>query len=180
MTLWRLIGSSSRLEPRKGRISNGSPSTVARIGGVVEQDQALLGAQLGQCGFKLQSLVDGFVDILLDNLFAPRLQDAVVKPATKPFDPGKADTIQFVGFAVEHAHAGVDENAPNFVLLIRLVVMIAKHRQDRHAHAGQFSHQQLRLFRQAVVGQIATEEQHVRMIGKLRQKQARASPEPSC
>ena len=32
LTRYRLMGSSSRLEPRNGKISGGSPSTVARIG----------------------------------------------------------------------------------------------------------------------------------------------------
>ena len=85
------------------------------------------------------------------------------KPPANPLRPGEPDPPHLDGVAVEHNDPGVDQDSTDLVFMARLEVMIAQHGDDRQFRGNrQFLHEQVRLIRQTVIGQIAAEHEHIR------------------
>ena len=97
------------------------------------QDGDLLrSAQPGQRCLQLQRFLDGLVDELLENFFSPRSERPSTEAAAESFCAGEADTVNLVGIAIEHRHAGIGHEFRDFVLLAGLIVMIAQHGDGRN------------------------------------------------
>src|SRR4029077_21162542 len=107
----------------------------------------------GKGRLELERLVDRLLDEELDRLLTPRPQRTAPETTGKPLDPGKPHAPYLRHFAIEHGDAGVRQDAPDFVLLAALVVVVAQHGYDRNLHGrGQFAREYPRLIRKAVVG----------------------------
>ena len=80
-------------------------------------------------------------------------------------------TLQhFAGFAVEHRDAGAGEDVAHLELLVGFVVVIAEHRDCRHAQRRQLLRENARFVGKAVIGQVAGQQQEVGGLGDLREE----------
>ena len=132
---------------------------------VVQQRNPLRRAKARQRGFELQRLVDGLVHELLDDRLSPRSERTRPEPATETLDAGDADALQLAGVTVENGQAGIGQNPAHLILLARLEIVIAEHGDGGNPERRQLAGQHRRLFRQAVVGEVAGDQQDV---GRLR------------
>ena len=87
-----------------------------------------------------------------------------------PFTPAKPTPLHLAGVAVEHRHAGRFEDVAHLVLFARLEIVVAQHADHRDVDRAQLPRQDLRLLGQAVIGQVAAQQQHVRRLGRLGQQ----------
>lgn len=142
---------------------------------IVQHCDALIGAQLGQRGFEFERFVDGFVDELLDRIFTPGSERAASISAGKTFYAGKADAMDFACLAIEHAHSRTGKNAHDLIRFSRFVIMVAEHRNDRNPRCGQAVDQHMRLFRQAVISQIAAQDQHICVLRRMLKERAQVA-----
>ena len=92
---------------------------------------------------------------------------ALAEAAAEPLDAGDADAVHLARVAVEHHDAGVGENLADLVGFARLDVVVAEDRHRRYGDASEFACEHPRFLRQAVVGEIAGNQQHVRRLGCL-------------
>src|SRR5579884_1016581 len=76
--------------------------------------------------------------------------------------------MHFASIAVEHANARIGEDGRHFLLLAGFEVMIAQDGNDGNLDGGpQLTSQCVRLLRQTVVGQVASQEENVGTAGHL-------------
>jgi hypothetical protein len=122
-------------------------------------------------GLELQRFVHGLLHEQLDRVLAPGAERAAAEAARETFDAGKAHAFDLRGFAVKHRHTGVDENLPDLVLLARLVIVIPEDCDDRNLDCGrELTGEDARFVRQAVIGEIAAQRQHIRAAADLGEK----------
>jgi hypothetical protein len=122
---------------------------------VMEHGHALDGAQARERALELDRLLGGLVDEVLEALLAPRLERSLAEAAHVAFDACKAHAVQLDAVAVENVDAGRREDLLYLLRAARLVVVVSEHSDDGDALGGlQLGDQQMRLLRQAVVGQI--------------------------
>src|SRR5678815_1008202 len=125
-------------------------------------------AKARERAFQLECFVHGLAHEVLDDVFAPGPERAASESAAEAFYARKADALHLARVSVEHCDAGVGEDLPNLVGLPGFVVMIPEYRDTRNAkRRGDVAREHARLFRQAVVGQIATEHEDIRSLGDL-------------
>src|SRR5688572_15687186 len=138
--------------------------------GIVQQRHAAGGAQAREGRLELQRFVDRLLHESLDRPFAPRPERPAPEAAAKTLDSGEADAMDLGRFTIEDRHPGVRENLPDFILVAALVIMIAEDGDDGNVHrGGQLSGENACLFRQPVVGEVATEDQDIRAGADLRE-----------
>ena len=143
---------------------------------VVEQRDDVLVAQARERGLELQRFVDRFVHELLDDLFAPRTERPAPEAAGEALDAGEADPEDLGGVAVEHDDAGVLEDPGDLALLARFEVVVAEDGDDRNLDGGkQLLDEAARLFDQAVVGQVAAEDENVGRLANLGEQRLQRS-----
>ena len=123
--------------------------------------------QPGERRLELERFVDRFVDELLDHRLAPRAERALAESTGEPFHAGDADAAHFSGFAIEHGDSRVREDASDFVLMTRLVVVVAEDGDRRHMQRGAFARENPRFIGQTGIGQISGEQEHVRRFRDL-------------
>ena len=117
------------------------------------------------------------MDELLYARLAPRRKDARAESPWKAFDSGKTDSLYFASFAIENADAAALHNVYHFIDLARFLFMIAEHSDDGHAlrRFADIFHQQTCFVRQAVIDDVAAEEQYVGTVGNLTKRGAKFS-----
>ena len=104
------------------------------------------------------------MDELLDDRLTPRRKRVLAKTAPKAGDARDANALHLGRVAVEHGHTRLGEDMGDLRLLARFAIVVAENRHDRDPNCAQFAREDLGLFRQTVVGQIAREEQHIRCV----------------
>ncbi len=132
---------------------------------IVQQGNQLCRAQPGERRFELQRLVHRFADELLDDGFAPRTERSLPEPAAEALHTGDADAAQLARIAVEDDNSGVGEDLADLIGLARFEIVIPQHRGHWHPQRGHFPGEHARLIGQAIVGQVARDQQDV---GRLR------------
>jgi hypothetical protein len=90
---------------------------------------------------------------------------AAAESAAEAFHARDADAVKFTRIAVEDRHAGGTQHLAHLRRLARLEIVIAEDRRHRNAQRGQFLRQHSRFLRQAVVGQVARNHDHVSRLG---------------
>src|SRR5262249_21480046 len=92
----------------------------------------------------------------------------LAKATPKTFYTGKANTVDFTGVSIKHDDSRVAENLPHLVVLPGLVVMVAKHPEGWNLCIGDTRlRQPLGLVGLAIVGEISTQQEHIRLFGRL-------------
>src|SRR6266511_3357496 len=111
---------------------------------------------------ELQCFVDRLVDKPLDALLPPRLQGALPESPGKALHTSKADAPNLTAIAIEHLNAGLGEDTLHLLGLSRLIVVVPQHRNDWNLQ-GRYDllRQNLRLLREAVIGEIAAQQEDV-------------------
>ncbi|GAJ85077.1 hypothetical protein NBRGN_082_00340 [Nocardia brasiliensis NBRC 14402] len=77
--------------------------------------------------------------------------------------------------SVEHMHAGRGEPGGDAIAEPPVVIVVAEHRDDRHGQVGDFGAEQVGLGERAAVGEIAREQQHVRLLGQAAERRTKTS-----
>ena len=85
----------------------------------------------------------------------------VARHTAKPFCAGEADSVFFKTIAVQQMNSSYACHAGELILMPALMVMIAKDSDDRDANAFQNGQAGLHLLWQPVIGQVASQHQHV-------------------
>jgi hypothetical protein len=128
----------------------------------VQQRDATMRAEPRERRLELEGLLDRFLDEPLDRGLAPRPERTAPKAAGKALHAGKAHPVHFRRFAIEHGDPGVGQNPANLILLAALVIVVSKHGDHRNLdRRRQLARQNARFLRQAVVGEIAAQHEHV-------------------
>ena len=102
-------------------------------GGVVRNDDSLLGAQHGKRALELERFIDRALHEGFHFRFAKCGKNSATKPAEKALCSCKSDTITFVAAAVEELHAFSDHHLREFLVLAGLVIVVTEYRHDGHA-----------------------------------------------
>jgi len=99
---------------------------------------------------------------------SPRVREHVAEAAAEPLDPGEADAFHLAGIAVQDADPALLKHGLDLLRLARLEVVIAEDTDDRHAHRGvDLAGEALGLFGQAMIREVAAQQQHVALPGGL-------------
>jgi hypothetical protein len=133
----------------------------------VQQGDFPLGAQAAQRRLQLERLVDRFPHEQLDDLLAPGAEGPAAEPAGESLDPGEPHPVQLDGVAVEHLDPRLAQDALELRRLPRLVVVVPQHRHDRQAEPRERLGDLAALLRLAPVGQVAAEDEDVRLLGHV-------------
>ena len=159
-----MSGSSSRLQPEK-RIDLERLADDGFLDGRVMKDRDhVLGAQTRERGFELQRFVETFVDEPLDDVFTPRSEGTTPEPAGEPLHAGEADAVDFRRVAIERDDAGVEQDLAQFVLLVRFEVVVSENGDCRNLQRLKLARQRARFIGQAVIGEIAWQDEDVRRL----------------
>jgi signal transduction histidine kinase len=124
---------------------------------------------------ELQRLVHRLAHKLLDDRFAPRSKRSLTEPAAKAFRTRDADALQLAGVAVEHGDTRVRENLPDLPVFPRFDVVVAEDRGHWNPQRAQLARENLRFVRQAVVGEVASHQQHVSRLADPREERLKAA-----
>ena len=129
---------------------------------VVQDGDALGRSQLRERRLELEGLVDGLPHESFDDFLAPGLERTLPEASAQPLGAGEAHAVDFAGFAVQQVDAGVNEQTLDLVGLVRFVVVVAEDGNDRHAlDRRQLLDEDARFLGESIVGQIATENEHI-------------------
>src|SRR5262245_16842521 len=142
---------------------------------VMQQGNTLLRSQPRERCLEFQRLIDGFLHERLDRVLAPRTERTTTEAARKSLDAGEADSVHFRRLAIKHTYSAIDENLTDFLWLATLIVVVAEHRNHGNLDHAKLAHQDTRLIRQAVVGKVATQQQHIRRVVDLRKKRLKST-----
>src|SRR5262245_42341887 len=111
------------------------------------------------------------MDKLLGDCLAPGLQCPLAKATPEALNTGKANAVDLTGVSSEHDDSRVTEDLPHLLVLSGLVVMVAKHSQGRYFRISDTRlRQPLGLVGLAIISEIATQQQHIRLLGRLCQQ----------
>src|SRR5690606_27117804 len=111
---------------------------------------------------------DRFLDELLDERLAPGVEHGRSESASKTADPRKTNPIDLMTFTVEHDHPRFLYHFPHQFRSPRFTVVIAAYGQYRNLNAGtKVLCKHFGLFHEAVVCQVATEQEHVGLVRRL-------------
>ncbi len=143
----------------------------------MQQRNALLGSESGQCRLQSHRLVHRFLHEALGRGLSPGTERGAAEAARESLRTGNTDTLDLARLAIQNPDADVGENAANELMLARLVVVVAEDGDYRDPHRGlQVVRQDLRLFLEAVVGQIAAQQKDVSPLVDVRQQRLQLSP----
>src|SRR5262245_51533481 len=135
----------------------------------------MLRSQARQRRFELQRLVDRSMDELLDDRLAPRAERALAESSAETLDAGNTNPADFHGVAVEDDHAGVDENLPHLILFPGFEIVIPKDGCNGNTNGCDLARENSSFVRQSVVGEIASEQQHVGALGDSREQRLKGA-----
>lgn len=135
---------------------------------VVEHGDAALVRQFSQRLLEPQRLIERFLDKRFHERFAPGVEHPPAESAAKPSDSGEASTADLDRFAIEHGHAAFLQNLTHLLRLTRFEIVVAENADHRHAHrCAQISNQLVRFLGEAVIGQVAAEQENVGLLRDL-------------
>ncbi len=144
----------------------------ARIGHrrVVKQSDAPVGSQPAERRLELERLVNRLLHEAFDGRLPPGPQRRTTVSAQEALRSREADALHLDRVAVEDLHSGAAQNAGDRRVRIPLAVVVAKNTNHRDAHSRKFFGQHARLFLQAMVDQVATEQKHIGRFVDLREQ----------
>jgi hypothetical protein len=85
-----------------------------------------------QRGLELQRFTDRFVHERLDDGLAPGSERSAAETAAEATNPREPDSVHFVRVAIQHAHAGIGEDAHDLLLLAGFEIVVSKDSDRRN------------------------------------------------
>jgi hypothetical protein len=140
----------------------------------MQQGNALLRPKPRKCRLEFQRLIDGFLHERLDRVLAPWTERAAAEAARKPLTPAKPTPWTSVA-SPSSTVTPPSMRICGFPVACPLIVVVAKDRDHGNLDDGKLAHQDTRLIRQAVVGEVATEQQHIRRLVDLRKERLKST-----
>jgi hypothetical protein len=93
------------------------------------------------------------------------------EPAAESLDPGHAQpsavTVHDRAGALQHGDPGVGQDPDHAVRLVAVVVVVSQHGQYRYRQVAELARHALGLGGRTVAGEVAREEQDVRLLARL-------------
>jgi hypothetical protein len=116
------------------------------------------------------------MDKLLDMLLAPGGQHVSSKAAGKSLDAGEANAHDFTAASIKNVHTCPGEDLVHNVLSPGFVIVISQDRDDRQLaeNAERFGEEACFLG-QAILGQVAAQQEYVSALGYLRKERLQAA-----
>lgn len=138
-------------------------------GRIVEQRDAVAGAQPLEGGFKLQRFVNCLTDVRLHRRFTERAERAAAEASAKALHPNDSDAPNLHGVTVQNDNANIMQDLADFNGVASFVVVVSQHRDGWNLvrGTGKLLRQNLCLRREAVVGQVAAEAEKIGRFGNL-------------
>src|SRR5204862_2306218 len=126
---------------------------------VMEDRDFPIGLQFGERLFEANSVIDGFLDELFDERFAPSIYHSPPKTAAESRDASESDSADFNGLAIQHVNASAIENFANKLGLSGFEIMVSEDCKHRNFYgSANIGNEFFRLFGQAVICQITAKQ----------------------
>jgi hypothetical protein len=130
---------------------------------IMKHCNALGRSQPGQGPLELVRLINRLLYEALDGRLAPRTQGRAPEPAQEALGAGNTGALLLVSLTIQHLDPGLCQDFADLDMLPGLEIVVAQHRDNGNFDGvSQLGDENVRLFGQAIVSEIAAQQEKIR------------------